>query len=61
MCVKRQRLDVASVCLGNMGNAGALRALRLAKERNPEPEVHLATIALHLNMNVGSYLSVGAF
>ena len=28
MCVKTKRIDVAEVCLGNMGNARGTRALR---------------------------------
>ena len=31
MCVKTKRLDVAEVCLGNMGNAKGAAAVRLAK------------------------------
>ncbi|KAG8145550.1 putative Intraflagellar transport protein [Naja naja] len=37
MCVKTQRLDVAKVCLGNMGHARGAKALREA-EREPEKE-----------------------
>ena len=37
MCVKTQRLDVAAVCLGNMGSARAAKAVREAK-KIPEPE-----------------------
>ncbi|KAJ7984508.1 hypothetical protein DPEC_G00355540 [Dallia pectoralis] len=49
MCVKNQRLDVARVCLGNMGNARAARALREA-EAEPELEARVAVLALQLGM-----------
>ncbi|KAL0984320.1 hypothetical protein UPYG_G00139910 [Umbra pygmaea] len=49
MCVKNQRLDVARVCLGNMGNARAARALREA-EAEPEIEARVAVLALQLGM-----------
>uniref|UniRef100_A0A667XJ74 Intraflagellar transport 140 n=1 Tax=Myripristis murdjan TaxID=586833 RepID=A0A667XJ74_9TELE len=47
MCVKTRRLDVAQVCLGNMGNARAARAL---KEAGPEPEAQVAMLAIQLGM-----------
>ncbi|XP_057670783.1 intraflagellar transport protein 140 homolog [Diorhabda carinulata] len=51
MCVKTKRLDVASVCLGHVGNAGAARALRLADADNTlELEAKVALLAIHLNM-----------
>ncbi|XP_032702013.1 intraflagellar transport protein 140 homolog [Lontra canadensis] len=49
MCVKTQRLDVAKVCLGNMGHARGARALREA-EREPEPEARVAMLAIQLGM-----------
>lgn len=49
MCVKTQRLDVAKVCLGNMGHARGARALREA-EREPELEARVATLAIQLGM-----------
>lgn len=51
MCVKTQRLDVAAVCLGNMGNARAAKAVREAKSI-PEPEAQLAVLAVQLGMLV---------
>ena len=51
MCVRTQRLDVAAVCLGNMGNAMAAKAVREAKSI-PQPEARLAVLAVHLNMLV---------
>lgn len=51
MCVKNRRLDVARVCLGNMGNARAARALREA-EAEPELEARVAVLALQLGMLV---------
>ncbi|XP_037392907.1 intraflagellar transport protein 140 homolog isoform X2 [Pygocentrus nattereri] len=49
MCVKSRRLDVARVCLGNMGSARAARALREA-EKEPELEARIAVLATQLGM-----------
>ncbi|XP_074520074.1 intraflagellar transport protein 140 homolog [Halichoeres trimaculatus] len=49
MCVKTRRLDVARVCLGNMGNARAAKALKEA-ESEPEPEAQVAMLAIQLGM-----------
>ncbi|XP_060028617.1 intraflagellar transport protein 140 homolog isoform X2 [Erinaceus europaeus] len=49
MCVKTQRLDVAKVCLGNMGHARGARALRQAEEE-PELEARVAMLAIQLGM-----------
>ncbi|XP_031595153.1 intraflagellar transport protein 140 homolog [Oreochromis aureus] len=49
MCVKTRRLDVARVCLGNMGNARAAKALKEA-EAEPEPETQVAMLAIQLGM-----------
>ncbi|XP_005391625.1 PREDICTED: intraflagellar transport protein 140 homolog isoform X1 [Chinchilla lanigera] len=49
MCVKTQRLDVAKVCLGNMGHARGARALREA-EQEPELEARVAMLATQLGM-----------
>uniref|UniRef100_UPI0037E973A2 intraflagellar transport protein 140 homolog isoform X1 n=1 Tax=Semicossyphus pulcher TaxID=241346 RepID=UPI0037E973A2 len=49
MCVKTRRLDVARVCLGNMGNARAAKALKEA-EAEPEPEAQVAMLAIQLGM-----------
>ncbi|KAM4624504.1 intraflagellar transport protein 140 homolog [Polymixia lowei] len=49
MCVKNRRLDVARVCLGNMGNARPAQALRKA-EAEPEPEAQVAVLAVQLGM-----------
>lgn len=53
MCVKTQRLDVAKVCLGNMGHARGARALREA-EQEPELEARVAMLAIQLGMLVSS-------
>ncbi|XP_030750453.1 intraflagellar transport protein 140 homolog [Sitophilus oryzae] len=51
MCVKTRRLDVASVCLGHMGDAKAARALRLAINDNTLPqEAKVAVLAIHLGL-----------
>ncbi|XP_015230607.1 PREDICTED: intraflagellar transport protein 140 homolog [Cyprinodon variegatus] len=49
MCVKTHRLDVARVCLGNMGNARAAKAVKDA-EAEPEPEAQVAMLAIQLGM-----------
>uniref|UniRef100_A0A672G7J5 Intraflagellar transport 140 homolog (Chlamydomonas) n=1 Tax=Salarias fasciatus TaxID=181472 RepID=A0A672G7J5_SALFA len=49
MCVKTRRLDVARVCLGNMGNARAAKALKEA-EAEPEPEARVAMLAIQLGI-----------
>ncbi|XP_029977413.1 intraflagellar transport protein 140 homolog isoform X2 [Sphaeramia orbicularis] len=49
MCVKTRRLDVARVCLGNMGNARAAKALKEA-EAEPEVEAQVAMLAIQLGM-----------
>ena len=51
MCVKTQRLDVAAICLGNMGNARAAKAVREAQSIT-EPEARLAVLAVQLGMLV---------
>jgi intraflagellar transport protein 140 len=50
MCVKTKRLDVAEVCLGNMGNARGAKAVRLAKAREPERDAHVAMVAIQLGL-----------
>uniref|UniRef100_A0ABM5F0W3 Intraflagellar transport protein 140 homolog n=1 Tax=Pogona vitticeps TaxID=103695 RepID=A0ABM5F0W3_9SAUR len=49
MCVKTRRLDVARVCLGNMGHARGAKALREA-EQEPEQEAKVAMLAIQLGM-----------
>ncbi len=56
MCVKSRRLDVARVCLGNMGNARAARALRDA-EKEPEVEAQVAVLATQLGMLVRRHIN----
>ncbi|XP_060569057.1 intraflagellar transport protein 140 homolog [Ruditapes philippinarum] len=49
MCVKSRRLDVASVCLGNMGHARGAKALREAL-KEPELDAKVATLAMQLGL-----------
>ena len=49
--MKTKRLDVASVCLGNMKNARAAKALRKAM-KEPEHDARVASLAVQLNMLV---------
>lgn len=51
MCVKTQSLDVAKICLGNMGHARGAKALREA-EQEPEQEARVAVLAIQLGMLV---------
>jgi intraflagellar transport protein 140 len=63
MCVKTQRLDVAEVCLGNMGNAKGAAAVRKAKEE-PEPAVAVAQLAIQLGLLTDAeqlYLQCGRY
>ena len=48
-CVYTKRLDVAKVCLANMGNARAAAALRKA-QKEPELDAQVAMLALQLGM-----------
>ncbi len=58
MCVKTRRLDVAAVCLGNMGHARAARALRRSMREDKEPEVQVATLAIQLGLLVCNFFAV---
>jgi intraflagellar transport protein 140 len=49
MCVKTKRLDVAEVCLGNMGHARGAVAVQEAK-MEPELEVAIAMVAIQLGL-----------
>jgi len=49
MCVKTKRLDVASVCLGNMGNVRGAKALR-ESQKEPEYDARVAMLAIQLGM-----------
>ncbi len=53
MCVKTQRMDVAAVCLGNMGSASGAKAVREAMTI-PEPDARLAVLAVQLGMLVSA-------
>ena len=54
MCVKTRRLDVATVCLGNMGHARGAKALREAMNE-PELDARVASLAVHLGLQVGPF------
>jgi intraflagellar transport protein 140 len=49
MCVKTKRLDVAEVCLGNMGHARGARAVRESKKES-EVEACVAMVAIQLGL-----------
>lgn len=49
MCVKTRRVDVAEVCLGNMGHVRGADAVREAASE-PEPEARIAMLAIQLGM-----------
>ncbi len=51
MCVKTRRLDVAKVCLGNMGHARGARALREV-DKEPELDAKVAMLAIQLGQLV---------
>lgn len=50
MCVKTKRLDVAEVCLGNMGYARGAAAVRVAKVTQAELEARIAQVAIQLGL-----------
>jgi intraflagellar transport protein 140 len=50
MCVKSHRIDVAKVCLGNMGNVKGIRLLRDEAGRGADSDTQVALIALNLGM-----------
>ena len=51
MCVKTKRLDVAEVCLGNMGHARGAAAVRAAKkDPRSTPEVVVGVLAVQLGL-----------
>ena len=56
MCVKSRRLDVASVCLGNMGHARGAKALREAA-KEPELDARVAVLAMQLGLYVSSCIN----
>ena len=47
-CIATKRLDVAEVCLGNMGHARGAAALREAKRTVPELEAQIAIVAVQM-------------
>ena len=51
MCVKTRRLDVATVCLGNMGHARGAKFLREAL-KEPELDAKVAMLAIQLGLGV---------
>lgn len=55
MCVKSRRLDVASVCLGNMGHARGAKALRESLNE-PELDAKVAMLAIQLGLTVSILL-----
>lgn len=52
MCVKSHRIDVAKVCLGNMGNLRGIKLLREETAKGADSDTQVALIALNLGMIV---------
>ena len=50
MCVKTKRLDVAVVCLGNMGHARGAAAVRLSKNEGDSIEATVGVLAIQLGL-----------
>ncbi|EFO21495.2 hypothetical protein LOAG_06991 [Loa loa] len=50
MCVKTRRLDVALLCLGNMGHACGVRALKKSMQNNDPLDVQVAILAIQLGL-----------
>ena len=42
---------MAEVCLSKMGHAVGARAVREAKEREPEKDAHMAMVAIQLGLH----------
>lgn len=49
MCIKTKRLDVAEICIGQMGDARTAQALRLSKQET-ELDARVGILALQLGM-----------
>jgi intraflagellar transport protein 140 len=63
MCVKTKRLDVAEVCLGNMGLAKGAQALR-ESAKEPEIDARIAMVAIQLGLTEDAeqlYLGCGRY
>lgn len=52
MCVKSHRVDVAKVCLGNMGNVKGIKMLREEIAKGADEDTQVAIVALNLGMMV---------
>ena len=50
MCVKTKRLDVAEVCLGNMGYARGAAAVRLSKKDGDSADTTVGVLAVQLGL-----------
>lgn len=50
MCVKTKRLDVAEVCLGNMGHARGAAAVRESKKNDGSLETTIGILAIQLGL-----------
>ncbi len=50
MCVKTKRLDVAEVCLGNMGHARGAAAVRLSKKEGDSTDTTVGVLAVQLGL-----------
>ena len=55
MCVKSHRIDVAKVCLGNMGNVKGIRLLNDEAVRGADSDTQVGLIALNLGMIVNNF------
>jgi intraflagellar transport protein 140 len=49
ICVKTKRIDVAMICLSNIGNSHAIRAIKEAKGES-DKDVQVAILAAHLGL-----------
>lgn len=58
MCVKTKRLDVAMVCLGNMGNAVAAQAVRECQRQETDLNVQVAMLAIQIGMYVSNNITI---
>lgn len=58
MCVKSHRIDVAKVCLGNMGNVKGIKLLRDEIAKGADSDTQVAIVALNLGMFVSKVISL---
>ena len=57
MCVVTKRLDVAAICLGNMGHAAGARAVRKCIKSKEEPDVQVFLLSSPVPLKLDNFTS----